>query len=200
MRPPLLFSFGRMYQITTTTTQTYADALSLADVKAWLKVETTADDDLIGSLRDAALLHCEDQTNRSFLSRAAAIAAPSWQAIRRLPVGPIEGTVALVYYAENESTTTVLPSTEYTAKTLGDVLYISYRTAPPVVDPYRYDAVNLTSSKFGTAAATLPDAVRTAALLLIGHWYENRQAVHIGTRIYETPMAVRSLLAPYTLA
>ncbi|MBY5942774.1 head-tail connector protein [Halomonas sp. DP5N14-9] len=42
-------------------------------------------------------------------------------------------------------------------------------------------------------------SVRTAMLLLIGHWYENREAVVVGTITSEVPMAVEALIQPYRI-
>lgn len=39
-------------------------------------------------------------------------------------------------------------------------------------------------------------AINTAMLLLIGHWYANREAVAVGTQKAEMPMAVSWLLMP----
>ncbi|NWN92292.1 phage gp6-like head-tail connector protein [Marinobacter adhaerens] len=46
-------------------------------------------------------------------------------------------------------------------------------------------------------ALVLDDDITTAMLLLIGHWYANRESVVIGTTASEVPMAVEALLAPY---
>lgn len=46
-------------------------------------------------------------------------------------------------------------------------------------------------------ALVLDDDLTTAMLLLIGHWFENREAVVIGTIVAELPMAVEALIAPY---
>ena len=48
-----------------------------------------------------------------------------------------------------------------------------------------------------TSVDPLPAPVRQAALLLIGHWYENREAVTVGFRGKDLPMGVDRLLAPY---
>lgn len=42
----------------------------------------------------------------------------------------------------------------------------------------------------------IPPPIRHAALLLIGHFYENREATSDRT-LTELPFAVRSLIAPY---
>ncbi|MBW5800068.1 head-tail connector protein [Halomonas elongata] len=46
-------------------------------------------------------------------------------------------------------------------------------------------------------ALVLDDDLTTAMLLLIGHWYENREAVVMGTIATQVPMAVEALIAPY---
>lgn len=49
---------------------------------------------------------------------------------------------------------------------------------------------------FKAGYADLPKAIRHAALLLIGHWYENREAV-TEVKMSELPTAVDALLMPY---
>lgn len=46
-------------------------------------------------------------------------------------------------------------------------------------------------------ALLLDDEIIVAMLLLIGHWYENREAVTVGVSTTETPMAVPMLLWPH---
>jgi hypothetical protein len=41
----------------------------------------------------------------------------------------------------------------------------------------------------------VPETIRTAMRLLVGHWYENREATVVGTTAAELPLAVESLLA-----
>ncbi|MBJ9352434.1 phage gp6-like head-tail connector protein [Citrobacter koseri] len=43
------------------------------------------------------------------------------------------------------------------------------------------------------------DDVKAAMLLLIGHWYANREAVNIGNITTEVPFAVEALLQPYRI-
>jgi len=58
-----------------------------------------------------------------------------------------------------------------------------------------------TDSKTGEptddSALVLDDDLTTAMLLLIGHWFENREAVVIGSTPSELPLAVEALIAPY---
>lgn len=52
---------------------------------------------------------------------------------------------------------------------------------------------------FGDDAAKVPNRIRQAHRLLVGHYYENREAVaHIASGKFETlPLAVSSLLGPF---
>ncbi|MBF7956132.1 head-tail connector protein [Rahnella victoriana] len=43
----------------------------------------------------------------------------------------------------------------------------------------------------------LDDDIRAAMLLLIGHWYANRESVVVGDNVVTLPLAVESLLQPY---
>ncbi|MBI46752.1 MAG: hypothetical protein CMG91_04685 [Marinobacter sp.] len=46
-------------------------------------------------------------------------------------------------------------------------------------------------------ALVLDDDITTAMLLLIGHWYVNRESVVVGAITSELPMAVEALISPY---
>lgn len=45
----------------------------------------------------------------------------------------------------------------------------------------------------------LDDDIRAAMLLLIGHWYSNREAVIIGQAPSSVPLAVEALLQPHKI-
>lgn len=57
------------------------------------------------------------------------------------------------------------------------------------------------------SAAELPDpagnalviskAIQQGALMLIGHWYANRESVAVGVSVAEMPMATKSLWLPH---
>lgn len=45
----------------------------------------------------------------------------------------------------------------------------------------------------------LDDDVRTAMLLLVGHWFANREAVSVDAAANTVPLAVDALLQPYRI-
>src|SRR5690606_22035238 len=49
---------------------------------------------------------------------------------------------------------------------------------------------------FTTGASAVPASIKHAALLLVGHWFEHREAAG-DVKVAELPMAVDALLFPY---
>ena len=74
-----------------------------------------------------------------------------------------------------------------------DALITTYITAArQYVEGYQ-NRVYLSSDE-AVEAETMTGIEKAACLLLIGHWYENRQAVVLGTPPSEVPFAVKALL------
>lgn len=74
-----------------------------------------------------------------------------------------------------------------------DSLITTYITAArEYVEGYQ-NRVYLSSDE-AVEAETMTGIERAACLLLIGHWYENRQAVVLGTPPSEVPFTVKALL------
>jgi len=74
-----------------------------------------------------------------------------------------------------------------------DALITTYITAArEYVEGYQ-NRVFLSSDE-AVEAETMTGIEKAACLLLIGHWYENRQAVVLGTPSSEVPFAVKALL------
>ena len=49
----------------------------------------------------------------------------------------------------------------------------------------------------GDTPSDVPQPIRQALLLLIAHWYENREPVEIGATATTIPAGVSELLMPY---
>ena len=50
------------------------------------------------------------------------------------------------------------------------------------------------------SASAVPYPLKQAMKLLIGHWYENREAVVVGQVPMEVPLAAEALISPYRRA
>lgn len=67
--------------------------------------------------------------------------------------------------------------------------------------PSIQDVINAVSVTFiagyGTSADTVPPRLRRAMKMLIGHWYENRETVLVGTISKEVELGFESLIGDY---
>ena len=50
---------------------------------------------------------------------------------------------------------------------------------------------------YGNAATDVPEPIRQALRLLVAHWYEVRNPVHIGQMATRVPDTISELLMPY---
>ena len=97
-------------------------------------------------------------------------------------------------YKDSTGTETILPVSDYlvdTDREPGRVLP-GFGMSWPVFTPFPAAPIRI---QFVAGYAVLPEPIRQAMLLLVGHWYENREAT--GTAKDQTAFSVHALLSPY---
>lgn len=170
----------------------------LDDAKAHLRVDHEDDDDLIEGLIAAATEHLDGYTG--VLGRA--LVTQTWRqdfcgfsARMGLPLRPVS-SIASVTYFDGDNATQALGSTVYGlfADAAGAYVALTPDQAWPSTRSRR-DAVSVTYVA-GVADTAVPAPIKQAILLMVGHWYANREAVSEGS-MAEVPMAVDALLRPY---
>lgn len=181
------------------------EPVTLAEAKAHLRVDASDDDAYILGLITTAREWCEEYLDRTLVST---------QWVMRLDKFPDDGTmdvelprppvvssgtataVSVTYTAENGGTQS-WSSASYRvdrASTPGVVRTLYGQTWPPHLQDD--NAVTVTWwGGYGPSGSSVPAAIRHAILMLVGHWYENRQAtVATGAVPQDVPFGVRSLL------
>lgn len=181
--------------------------ITLAEAKLHLRLITdpadaesyTAEDSLIQALIDAAYRHAEQRTRMAFQQRTETLVLddfPAADTAIALPWTPVESVDALDYIdADGISQSLDATALRLDGRGIYPTLAPQWGSAWPatIAEP---ESVTLTATV--GAVATPPD-VRAALLLLVGHFYENREAVVIGTISSAVPMSVEMLLAPYII-
>lgn len=173
--------------------------LTIEDVKAHLRVDHAGEDALIYGLIDAAAAHLDGYSGimgRALITQTWAVDFPTFTNRINVPLGPIQS--ATIQYYDSLNTQQTLATSVYAVLSDGLGPYVALKYNQQWPQTYtRDDAVRITwVAGYGTAAA-VPAAIRAAALLLIGHWYANREAVNVGNITSELPIAVAALLAPF---
>jgi len=149
----------------------------LSDVKAHLRV-THGDSDLeISAMIDAATAMMEKITNRALVQRTF-----TWRLQRFpinttsivLPITPVT-SITQIDYVDDNGATQPMNSADYTAVLDDDYGYVALAYDKTWPDTRLQElAVTVT---LVAGLATPPAAAVHALKLLVGHWYENREAV-----------------------
>ena len=155
--------------------------VTLAEAKAHCRVDIADDDALITSLIESATEYCERRTNKSLPVRQWSIEMSSFPydgAEIVVPIAPLSSVSSVTYYDMNNAAV-VMSAGLYRVGTNMECGRI--RTAVgTTLWPYTAsvgDAVTIVFDAGYATAALVPSGYKQAIKLLVGHWYENREAV-----------------------
>ncbi len=188
------------YRSLTRATPPAVEPVTLTEAKIHLRVDTDTDDAYISTLITAAREWCEQYVDRTLVQTQWTMRLDSFPYEIELPRPPIaaSGTataVTLTYTLGDDSTAT-LSTTAYRVdrnSTPGVVRQLRAGTWPANLDDY--NAVSVTWwAGYGSDGSSVPAAIRHAMLMLIGHWYESRSSVLVGSISKEVEFGVKSLL------
>lgn len=174
-----------------TTQRSITSLLSLATAKAHLRVDHDDEDDLITALIGTAVVTVENMTGHHFGSAVFYLYADAWHS-QAFTFAPVKSITAVEYY-DQTNTLTALPAANYWADLDSSPQRITFSAPPPIYSD-RHQGVRITANVGHTA---IPAPLLTACLLLVGHYYENRQQVTTGATPTTVPMAVETLCNTY---
>ena len=173
--------------------------VTLAEAKAWLREEddeTANDATIVGLIRAAAAM-IEQITGLAMRAREMTQACPVFGArvvLFKRPVVSIEG---VEYDASDGTVKTLDPSAWRLREFAGQpALVPAFGNGFPATEDVD-GAVRVTLVAGYASNAEVPEDIKQAALLMIGHWFSNREAVVTGTIAAEVPLGARALLQPY---
>ncbi|RTL49765.1 MAG: hypothetical protein EKK40_15625 [Bradyrhizobiaceae bacterium] len=173
-----------------------AEPLSVADAKAFLRVEHDDDDGVIAALISAARSHVEALTRLGLVTQTWRIVLDRWPEQGRIKprLGPLQSvTAARVYDEANNSS--AIDSARFVVDQAGGVIAAPAWSLPVpgrAVAGIELDVV----IGFGTAD-DVPQQLLQAIRLLVTHWYENRGLVAIGQTVAMLPPSVNAMIASY---
>jgi len=172
--------------------------VSLTEGKLHLRVESsvTADDDLITGLLNAATKWAEDFQGRKYITQTVVEKFDAFPEEFRVKYPPLI-SVTSIGYTDVDGNSQTVSSSVYDVDTTSERgrIALAYSQSWPSTRAV-IDAVTLTYVAGYGAASSVPDTIKTAIKLLIGHWYENRESTVIGFTPAEVPMGAKELLWP----
>lgn len=178
------------------------EPVTLDEAKAHLRVDSAADDALIGSLITAAREHVEAHCRRALVTQVWDLFLDEWPAGDeiRLAMPPLRSVESVSYFRADGTTGTVA-ALDYMVDAVcepGAVVLVG-SAGWPVVELRPRNGVRVRFEAGYGAAAAVPRAIRQAVLLIVGALYENREQVIVaqGVNLALLPFGVEALLAPY---
>ena len=194
-----------MWTIRQTTEPTY-EPVTLERARQHLRLFATGspeahpDDDLVSDYITASRVMAEQFTDRIIVQRQIELRAKWLSRFMTLPVTPVVSIDSIDY-----------TDTEGNAQTLSDyvvdlnqepaTLYIE--NPPSIQDDSRIVFTVTAGYRSGDSPASadlIPQTIKQAILMLVGHFYENRESVVTGVQSMKVPMAFEALLWPHRIA
>jgi len=190
------------YRSLIRVTEPTVEPVTVAEAKAHLRVEHSADDNLISDYIKAAREYVEEYLDVTLMLTQWRMKIDIFAPVIQLP-RPSMATAAgytdvtLTYTTEQNAVQT-LPNNEYRIDrdTKPGELRPTYAASWP---SHRadYNSISVTWwAGYGAAGSDVPQRIRHAVLLLVTHLYENRSAVAVGANANSKPLefALKTLL------
>jgi uncharacterized phiE125 gp8 family phage protein len=176
------------------------EPVSLADAKLHLRVDVPDDDTLISRLITGARSQIERGLGRALITQSWTWWLDAWPPgyAVSLPLAPLQSIEQVRIYAADDSFS-VLPANGYLLDGQGSPPRLIRRGTlawPQPVRPGNGIAIDFTAGH-GSQPTDVPAALRIAVLVLVGHWYENRQLADASGASVALPPMVRDLIDPY---
>lgn len=198
---------------TSNSDSEFVAEVSLADVKAHLRVSWSSEDNLITNLLRSAYNIAEGYTGLSLIAKDYKMF------LDRFP-NSYEGSnedewielkhscgylnVETVKYYNSDNVFTTWSANDYNNDTPG----LTWARLYPIIDtvfpstadrPQAVEVLYNTGFKNSSTSTQCPDAIRSAILILVADLYENRQDEIVGRIASELPMTAKHLLDPYRM-
>lgn len=182
--------------IKTITAPTLLSLVSLAEMRLHCKLDvdgggTHPDDSALQIALGAAHRYAEHYTGAAIGQQTRELA------LDEFPAGPIQikpapvSSITSVKYLDTSAVEQTMDSADYT---LDDYSNPPWLIAAYGTDwPSTLDAANAVKVRFVCGSNTIDPAVKSAILLLVGHYYANREGVAPGNQA-EIPLGINSLL------
>ena len=182
----------------TLVTASTEQPVSLADAKAHVNQTDTMDDSYIRGLIGAASAHSEMVTRRKWIDAEYDWNLPAFPAfpilLNEWPLAPLS-SVTSIKYVDDAGDTQTWASSNYIVQTdlSPGVIELAFNVTVPTTRNQPNAVTVRYVAGYGGVEDVPPDA-RHAMLMLIAHWYENREMVVVGTSVSELPTAAESLM------
>lgn len=176
-----------------------AEPISLAEARAYCRVDDETEDGLLSTLIAAARIHVEAVTGRALITQSWRLVLDAWPAAGcvALPVAPAASLTAVTAYDPDD----VAHDIDTGQFRLDGMAVPARLQKPGAVDGlpvlrWRGGLEIDYAAGYGAAGEDVPEDLRQAVRLLVGYWFDNRDTAAAPNGPDGAPGLAR-LLAPY---
>lgn len=176
------------------------EPVTLTEAKKQCRVELDFidEDDFISSLITSAREYCEGFSNRAYLTQTWGLWLDNLPvgACIRIPLPPLQSVTSIKYY-DTANVEAIMAVADYFVddKSEPGRVSLAYGKSWPstTLRPVNGIFIEFVAG-YGNAPTAVPKKVKQAMLLLIGYWYEHREAAMTGTVSREVEFSTHALL------
>lgn len=176
------------------------EPVTLANMKLHLRVDVSDDDDLITAYSLTARRTCERIARKKFITQTWDLWDDGFAGVGTIQLlksmSPLQSVTHIKYWDEDDSEST-FNAANYIVDTYSQPARIVLKTDQtwPADVLREVNGVNIrVVVGFGDDEADVPEEYNQAIKLLVGHFYENREDIIVGSQVHEVPMGVKDLL------
>ena len=173
------------------------EPLTYAEVKAYLRLNGDSEETFVTNLIVVARQYVESQIWRPLISQVQSMNFDKSELttqVYNINKAPVISINSVTYYDLNNALQT-LNASDWESDIYSNPARFRIKTLPQIYDRMNALQVNFTCGYANAASVPLP--IKQAMLMLIGHYYENRQDVVTGTQVNKIDEASEHLLNPY---
>lgn len=184
-------------------THPVSEPVTLTEVKAHLRIDSTTEDTLLNSLIKAARQHIESFCG-PLINQTWEQYEHDWPTGDVLRLGkPRLQSVTSIEYTDAAGATATLSSSNYDVS-LADgykpKVVLKETSEWPATELSNVDPILITFvAGYGDTSADIPEPLRLAVLFLVAHWYEHREPVEVLNTMHIVPFTVDALMSEYRL-
>jgi len=171
-----------------------AEANGTYSVNAILNQGYTSSDDEITALIKAARIYCENRQHLAYITQTWEMTFQYFPCYEiEIPKGNLQ-SVTSITYKDSTGVTTTISASDYCVSTRSGKIVPAYNKSWPSFIPYPIDSITITFVCGYGLATDVPETTKHALKLLIGHWFENRNAIVTATVSKELEFTLSALL------
>lgn len=175
------------------------EPVTMAEVKAHMRLDHASEDELLASLIRAAREEVERATGLALIDQDWRLVLDEWPANGTVSIAlhPVKTITSVTAYGSEGEASLIDPAT-YHADMVSRPARLHFEGVPKALRAMNGIEVDFKAG-FGEAGTDVPDLLRRSILLLVAHWYEFRASFGPNDQPVGYPAGYERLIAGYRM-